>query len=85
LPDGLWAAIDLDTWELPPVFGWLRAIAGIADPEMLKTFNCGIGLLAVVAAVRAEALAAVLEAEGERVAVIGRVVTGAGVSYTGRL
>jgi phosphoribosylformylglycinamidine cyclo-ligase len=85
LPDGLGAAIDLDTWELPPVFGWLRAIAGIADPEMLKTFNCGIGLLAVVAAARAEALAAVLEAEGERVAVIGRVVTGAGVSYTGRL
>jgi phosphoribosylformylglycinamidine cyclo-ligase len=85
LPDGLGAEIDLDAWELPAVFGWLRAAAGIADAEMLKTFNCGIGLVAVVAAARADALAALLAEAGERVAVIGQVTAGNGVSYTGRL
>jgi phosphoribosylformylglycinamidine cyclo-ligase len=52
---------------------------------MLKTFNCGIGLVAVVAAARADALAALLAEAGERVAVIGQVTAGNGVSYTGRL
>jgi phosphoribosylformylglycinamidine cyclo-ligase len=85
LPDGLGAEIDLNAWELPAVFGWLRATAGIADSEMLKTFNCGIGLVAVVAAARADALAALLAEAGERVAVIGQVTAGNGVSYTGRL
>jgi phosphoribosylformylglycinamidine cyclo-ligase len=85
LPDGLGAVIDLDAWELPAVFGWLRATAGIADAEMVKTFNCGIGLVAVVEAARAEALAALLAVMGERVAVIGQVTAGNGVSYTGRL
>jgi phosphoribosylformylglycinamidine cyclo-ligase len=85
LPDGLGAEIDLDAWELPAVFGWLRATAGIADSEMLKTFNCGMGLVAVVEAGRADALAALLAEAGEQVAVIGQVTAGHGVSYTGRL
>ena len=49
LPKDLGAEIDLDAWTLPPVFAWLRQSAGIADAEMLKTFNCGIGLVLVVA------------------------------------
>ncbi len=85
LPDGLGATVDLDAWSLPPVFDWLRGAAGIADGEMLKTFNCGIGLVAVTAADRAGALADLLAAAGETVQVIGRVVPGAGVAYTGRL
>jgi phosphoribosylformylglycinamidine cyclo-ligase len=85
LPDGLGAEIDLNAWELPAVFGWLRATAGIADSEMLKTFNCGIGLVAVVEAGRADALAALLAEAGEQVDVIGQVTAGHGVSYTGRL
>ena len=85
LPEGLGAAVDLDAWELPAVFGWLREAGGIADAEMLKTFNCGVGLVAAVAADRAEALAAVLREAGEQVAVIGRVESGAGVRYSGRL
>jgi phosphoribosylformylglycinamidine cyclo-ligase len=52
---------------------------------MLKTFNCGIGMVAVVAAERAEAVAALLAAAGERAVAIGRVVDGAGVRYSGRL
>ncbi|MFP4044446.1 MAG: AIR synthase-related protein, partial [Rhodosalinus sp.] len=85
LPEGLGARIDLGAWALPPVFGWLRAAGGVAEDEMLKSFNCGIGMVAVVAPDRAEALAALLATGGERVAVIGRVETGQGVAYDGRL
>ncbi len=84
-PDGLGATIDLGSWTLPPVFRWLAETAGIAQPELLKTFNAGIGMVAVVAADRAEALAAVLAAEGETVVRLGTVTAGEGVAYTGRL
>jgi phosphoribosylformylglycinamidine cyclo-ligase len=53
--------------------------------ELLKTFNCGIGMIAVVAADRAEAVAALLTGEGERVVRLGQVRPGAGVHYAGRL
>ena len=85
LPEGLGATIDLDAWALPPVFGWLAGTADMAEAELLKTFNCGIGLIVVAAADRAAALKAVLEAEGETVTVIGEVGAGQGVSYRGRL
>ena len=48
LPEGAGAEVDLGAWELPAVFGWLREQGGVADAEMLKTFNCGIGMVAVV-------------------------------------
>jgi phosphoribosylaminoimidazole (AIR) synthetase len=84
LPEGLGAEIDLDAWALPPVFGWLRAQGGIEDAEMLKTFNCGIGMVLVVAPDRAEALAALLREAGETVShAIGRVEPGAGMRYRG--
>ncbi|MFN3954789.1 MAG: phosphoribosylformylglycinamidine cyclo-ligase [Pararhodobacter sp.] len=85
LPDGLGAEIDLDAWNLPPVFAWLMQSAGLAQGEMLKTFNCGLGMVLVVAEERAEALALLLEQAGERVSVIGRVAEGAGVRYRGAL
>ena len=85
LPDGLGARIDLDAWALPPVFGWLREVAGIAEGEMLKTFNCGIGMVLVVAPDRAEALAALLREAGESVHLLGHVEPGAGVAYRGSL
>jgi phosphoribosylformylglycinamidine cyclo-ligase len=85
LPDGLGGRIDLGAWELPPVFAWLRAEGSIAEAEMLRTFNCGIGLVAVVAPDRAEAVAAALRGAGEAVRVIGQVGAGAGVRYAGRL
>ncbi len=47
LPDGLDAQINLDCWTPPGVFGWLAKSAGIETMEMLRTFNCGIGLIAV--------------------------------------
>jgi phosphoribosylformylglycinamidine cyclo-ligase len=85
LPAGLGAEVDLDAWTLPPVSAWLRAEAGITDPEMLKTFNCGIGLVAVAAPDRAPSLAELFTAEGEEARVIGRVAAGAGVRYSGAL
>ncbi len=85
LPEGMGAKIDLSAWQLPPVFRWLAGQSGISEPELLKTFNCGIGMIAVVAADRAEALAGLLRQAGETVAVLGHVQPGQGVSYTGKL
>ena len=85
LPEGLGAEIELGSWNLPPVFGWMAETGGIAESEMLKTFNCGIGLILVCAAERADALAALLEDAGETVARIGSVTEQPGVSYSGKL
>jgi phosphoribosylformylglycinamidine cyclo-ligase len=85
LPEGLACEIDLSSWQLPPVFRWLSEAAGMVEAELLKTFNCGIGMIAVVAEDRAEPLTALLRAEGETVTRIGRVVAGEGVVYRGRL
>ncbi|MFD0981392.1 phosphoribosylformylglycinamidine cyclo-ligase [Tropicimonas aquimaris] len=85
LPEGLGAEIDLGAWKLPPVFAWLSQAGGLATPELLKTFNAGIGMVVVVEAERAEALASLLEGQGERVHRLGSVVSGEGVSYRGTL
>jgi phosphoribosylformylglycinamidine cyclo-ligase len=85
LPDGLACEIDLSTWALPPVFRWLAETAGMTEPELLKTFNCGIGMMLVVRADRAEALTTLLSQSGETVVQVGRVVAGNGVIYKGRL
>ena len=85
LPEGLACEIDLGTWTLPPVFRWLATQANMAEPELLKTFNCGIGMILVVAEDRADALSALLAEAGETVTRMGRVVEGQGVVYKGRL
>jgi phosphoribosylformylglycinamidine cyclo-ligase len=85
LPEGLGAQIDLSSWSLPPVFRWLSQQGGFSEAELLKTFNSGIGMIAVVAPDRAEALAALLKAEGETVCTLGQVTRGEGVSYSGQI
>ena len=85
LPDGMACEIDLSSWELPPVFRWLATTANMAEAELLKTFNCGIGMMLVVAPDRAEAIAALLREAGETVVALGHVVEGQGVIYKGRL
>ena len=85
LPDGLACEIDLGAWQLPPVFRWLATTANMSEPELLKTFNCGIGMILVVAEDRAKDLTQLLEAEGETVTRLGRVVEGQGVVYKGKL
>jgi phosphoribosylformylglycinamidine cyclo-ligase len=84
LPDGLDALVDLSSWTPLPVFGWLSKSAGIAANEMLRTFNCGLGMIAVVAPEKADA---VIAAFGDGVR-IGTLVKGDGeakVRYTGTL
>ncbi|MEX3015698.1 phosphoribosylformylglycinamidine cyclo-ligase [Gymnodinialimonas hymeniacidonis] len=85
LPDGLGADIDLGAWPLPPVFGWLAQEGALDQAELLKTFNAGIGMVLVVDAARADALAAELADAGEQVHRIGTVTGGDGVRYSGQL
>ncbi len=85
IPDGLACEIDLTAWALPAVFNWLATTANMTQSELLKTFNCGIGMMLVVAADRAAALTEVLQDQGETVVVMGRVVPGNGVIYQGVL
>jgi len=85
LPEGLGAEVDLDAWPLPPVFGWLIAGAGLGRDEALRTFNCGIGMIAVVAKAEAEAVAESLRAAGETVFRLGEVTDGPGIRYRGAL
>lgn len=85
LPEGLGADINLDAWELPEVFKWLAATGGMAEAELLKTFNSGIGMILSVDANEADRLKALLEAEGETVSVLGAVTAGEGVRYSGAL
>ncbi|MDP2731896.1 MAG: phosphoribosylformylglycinamidine cyclo-ligase [Hoeflea sp.] len=89
LPDGLAAEIDLDAIAPPKVFAWIARTGGVAPEEMLRTFNCGVGMIAVVRAADADMVTAALEAEGESVIRLGRLTARAagapGVSYTGSL
>ena len=88
LPDGVHAEIDLDSWQLPAVFAWLRAHGPVADAEMLRTFNCGLGMLAVVPAAEADAVIATLRQHGETVRRVGVIRAGKAaepVQYTGTL
>jgi phosphoribosylformylglycinamidine cyclo-ligase len=89
LPDGTGVALDLARVPVKPVFQWLAATGGIAEPEMLRTFNCGIGMVAIVEAGGADATANVLTRNGETVVRLGQVTAAeAGaprVAYAGRL
>jgi phosphoribosylformylglycinamidine cyclo-ligase len=81
LPEGLGAEIDLSAWARPPLFGWLSEVGGVAEAEMLRTFNCGIGMIAVVPPERVEEAVDIAAEAGERAFPIGRVVAGDGVAY----
>ncbi|MEN8720696.1 MAG: phosphoribosylformylglycinamidine cyclo-ligase [Oceanococcaceae bacterium] len=77
LPDNCAAHIDRSTWSRPAVFSWLQQAGGIADEDMWRTFNCGIGMVLVVPADAAAAATTQLEAAGETVYTIGEIRAGA--------
>ncbi len=89
LPKGMVAEIDLPQHELPPVFQWLRQQGGVSESEMLRTFNCGIGMTVVVSAKDVKATMATLRRAGEKVSVLGKVAARKGrepqVRYLGQL
>ncbi|WP_427023004.1 phosphoribosylformylglycinamidine cyclo-ligase [Aureimonas ureilytica] len=88
LPDHLRADIDLPAVAVPPVFGWLAKQGGVAQAEMLRTFNCGVGMIVVVAEADAASIAAILQSEGETVVPLGRILArkdGPAVTFNGEL
>ena len=74
LPDGVAARVDLASWTRPPLFDWLQQAGNVEPMEMLRTFNCGIGMCVVVAAADADAAMAHLLTSGETVWRIGEIV-----------
>jgi len=74
LPEHLQAEIDARGWSLPPVFHWMAKTAGINAHEMSRTFNCGIGMILVVAADRVAEVEGVLQKQGETVHRIGQII-----------
>lgn len=86
LPATLDAEIALDSWKPNPVFGWLARTAGIAEAEMLRTFNCGVGLIVIVAPEDEESVCRAFAKEGDQALRIGRLVHGqASVRYRGTI
>ncbi|MEA2934823.1 MAG: phosphoribosylformylglycinamidine cyclo-ligase, partial [Variibacter sp.] len=87
LPSGLGVRLDLASVPVLPVFRWLATAGGVTEAEMLRTFNCGIGMVAVIEADRAAEVEAVLTREGETVVRLGEVIAGGEqrVTYAGQL
>jgi phosphoribosylformylglycinamidine cyclo-ligase len=79
LPDGLAAHIDLGTWQPPAVFAWLMQAGALDEAEMLRTFNCGIGMVIVAARDASDAVLRALKAAGEMPIRIGELEPGRGV------
>jgi phosphoribosylformylglycinamidine cyclo-ligase len=77
LPEGLHAYVDADLWPQPRLMAFLQAQGNIEPEEMARTFNCGIGMVALVAEADAEGVAAELKKAGESVFTIGGIETGA--------
>ena len=89
LPKNTAAAIDLDSWELPALFQWLQNSGNVASDEMLRTFNCGSGMIICVAKDKVATALEVLEEQGETAWLIGEIVAGTEgeeqVVYSGQL
>jgi len=88
LPEGLDAEVDLDSWVPSPVFGWMAKSAGIEAPEMLRTFNCGIGMVAVVSEKSSGHVIEAFQQCGDKAMRLGHLVPGSGeakVVYRGTL
>ncbi|MDX5593790.1 phosphoribosylformylglycinamidine cyclo-ligase [Pseudovibrio sp. SPO723] len=73
LPENLTARINLDAIEAPAVFKWLAQTAQVEEFEMLRTFNCGVGMVVVASAQEADSIKTLLELQGEKVFVIGHL------------
>jgi len=88
LPKGLGARIDLARVAVPAVFQWLASEGGIAESEMLRTFNCGIGMIVVASPEKADAVVKAFTRAGETVVMLGNIIGASGdtsVAYDGKL
>ncbi|MBI3045655.1 MAG: phosphoribosylformylglycinamidine cyclo-ligase [Betaproteobacteria bacterium] len=73
LPDRLAARIERAAWPLPPLFQWLKEQGNVADDELFRVFNCGVGMVVIVAEADADAAVRTLKAAGETAWRIGRI------------
>jgi len=73
LPENTAIDINLDAWQLPEIFQWLQANGNIEQQEMLRTFNCGVGMVMVMPDSEADKAIALLDAEGYQAWTIGNV------------
>jgi len=78
------ARVDMNAWERPAIFRWLQEQGNVAEPEMLRTFNCGIGMMIIVPAAAADAAIASLTTSGETAVLLGEIVAGTGKVHTFR-
>jgi phosphoribosylformylglycinamidine cyclo-ligase len=76
LPKGMGAQIDLASWQIPPLFEHLQQLGNVDQEEMLRTFNMGIGLIAVIPAEKVKKVKAILNRANERHSIIGRIIRG---------
>ena len=76
LPENSHALVDADAWQMPELFKLLQQGGNVEPKEMVRTFNCGIGIIAIVAEGEADGVAAALEGAGETVFRIGRIKEG---------
>ena len=82
LPSGLGVELDAAEWVVPNLFKWMAKVGGVASDEMNRTFNCGVGMVCVIAADRVDHLRNIFENTGERVFTIGKVVNISGNTPT---
>ena len=73
LPDNLKACLDTSTWQWPKIFTWLQEQGSIAEDEMYRTFNCGVGMVLIVAKEHVESILALLAKHQEDAFVIGEM------------
>ncbi|MDJ0881186.1 MAG: phosphoribosylformylglycinamidine cyclo-ligase [Gammaproteobacteria bacterium] len=78
LPDHCCAELDLSSWNIPPVFEWLRQAGNIEQMELFRTFNCGVGMALVVDASDTDSCLQILQSQGEKAWKIGRIVNKTG-------
>lgn len=84
LPKGCKVLIDRKTWQIPPIFKLIQETGQVAEEEMLRTFNMGIGLVMIVPAEQAEEILGSLAEQGEKASIIGEVIEGdPSVEYRG--
>ncbi|MFD3265810.1 phosphoribosylformylglycinamidine cyclo-ligase [Phenylobacterium ferrooxidans] len=76
IAEGLTANFDWNAWPLPPVFAWMQQVGGVSDHELRRTFNCGVGLILIVAPGDAPAVLEALLAAGEDAFVCGELAAG---------
>ena len=84
LPAGLAAHVELSRFTMPAVFGWLQRAGNLDDTEMLRTFNCGIGMVVIADAAKTDAVMAALLAAGEKPILLGSIEPGRGIKSSAK-